>query len=90
MTNRFGAAGTNSYPATTTWAFFEHHRIKGDAHRATLLGQRPLDKTDGRSIRRWHKGGRANGPHVHRLLAKYGFSVEYFQRWCRSRNLTTA
>lgn len=87
MANRYGAGGTAGYPATTAWAFFEYHRIQGDSHRPALLGQRPLDKDDSRTIRRWHKAVRARKPVVHKLLSKYGFSTEYFRRWCESRRL---
>ena len=87
MANRYGAGGAAGYPATSVWAFFEYHRIKGDAHRPALLGQQPLDKDDARTIRRWHGATRANRRKVHTLLSKYGFSVDYFTRHCRSRNL---
>ncbi len=87
MANRYGAGGQSGYPAATAWAFFEYHRIKGDAHRKALLGNRVLDKDDARTIRRWHKATRARRAGVHDLLSKYGFSVEYFVRHCRDRDL---
>lgn len=87
MANRFGAGGKSGYPAISAWAFFEYHRIQGTAHKHALLGNRPLDKNDARTIRRWRKATRARKSVVHSLLSKYGFSVEYFTRHCESRDL---
>lgn len=87
MANRYGAGGTAGYPAVTAWAFFEYHRIQGDSHNPPLLGNGVLDKDDARTIRRWHKATRARKPVVHKLLSRYGFSIEYFERHCKSRGL---
>lgn len=92
MSNRYGAGGLAGYPATTVWAFFEYHRISGNAHRKAMLGPRGdvLEKDDARTIRRWHSALRARRSVVHNLLSKYGFSNEYFRKWCESRNLPLA
>jgi hypothetical protein len=86
--NRYGAGGLTGYPATTVWAFFEYHRVKGHAHQKALLGNHTLDKDDARTIRRWHEATRARRKVVHELLSRYGFSTEYFRRWCEQRDLT--
>jgi hypothetical protein len=89
MSNRYGAGGLTGYPATTAWAFFEYHRIAGNAHRKARLGPsgQVLSKDDARTIRRWHSANRARRNVVHSLLSRYGFSVFYFEQWCESRQL---